>query len=80
MTLKKNKMLMGKQIRKITGLPLPLAMRAAKKVYARKGIELLSDPRFEGIVKSRSICPAGPGCCGSQYYLLGKRGDYPFSL
>lgn len=80
MTTKKSKMLLGKKIRKETGLPLPLAMRAAKKVYARKAGELLTDPRFAGFVRIREACADGPACCGYEYYLLGKRGDYFFHL
>lgn len=79
MTIKKSKMLLGKQIRKQTGLPLPLAMRAAKKLYARKHYELFNDSRFAGFISSRAICPDGPGCCGSVHYFVGKRGEYLFS-
>lgn len=76
MTKRKARMRLGKQIRKATGLPLPLAMLAARKVYRYEGSTLLSDPRFSGFITSLALC--GDGCCGYRYILAGKSGEYRF--
>lgn len=77
MTKRKARIKLGKQIRKATGLPLPLAMLAARKVYRFEGFTLLSDPRFAGFIARRPLCRYD-GCCGYSYILAGKSGEYRF--
>ena len=76
MTKKKKRVRLGKKIRAATGLPLPLAMLAARWLYRFDTYNLLRDPRFAGLVTVRPLC--GDGCCGQEYALNGKRGKYIF--
>lgn len=76
MTKRKARVKLGKAIRKATGLPLPLAMLAARKVYRHEVAALLSDLRFAGFISRYALC--GDGCCGYGYLLAGKSGEYRF--
>lgn len=76
MTKKKARVRLGKKIRAATGLPLPLAMLAARLLYRFDTYALLRDPRFAGLITSYPLC--GAGCCGFEHTLNGKRGKYTF--
>lgn len=62
---------LGKLIRKETGLPLPIAMRAAKLIVRGRVWDIVSEhrvPRF---------FDCGPDCCGFKGYVLsGPKGEY----
>jgi len=89
MTAKKRRKLLGKKIRKVTGLKLPIAMQAAKlidkgdytvMVYGRRtpDNEWRVPVEFIGLVKT-AFFPCGPECCGSNGYdLIGPKGKFHF--
>ena len=79
MTIKKRARARGKRIRQETGLPLPIAMRAAKLLERGRGYDLISHPLIESHVKYNYFS-CGPECCGSNgYKLVGPRGEYVFN-
>lgn len=76
MTAKKRRRNLGKTIRQKTGLPLPIAMKAAKLIDRGCGYDLISHPLTEQHVKAVSFS-CGPECCGFRGYILsGPRGEY----
>lgn len=89
MTSKKRRRNLGKTIRQETGLPLPIAMRAAKLIDRGDGTVMVYGRRtpdgewrvpvqFIGLA-SVSYFGCGPECCGSNgYKLVGPRGEYVF--
>lgn len=90
MTAKKQRIQLGKKIRKATGLKLPIAMRAAKLIHRGDGIVMVYGRRtpdnewrvpveFIGLVE-HSYFSCGPACCGSNgYKLIGPKGEYIFN-
>ncbi len=90
-TVKKRARNRGKVIRRETGLPLPVCMRAAKLIERGRGCDIIYGilntetnvrafaPIFEGVVKANYFS-CGAECCGSNgYKLKGPRGEYVFS-
>ena len=70
-TLKAQGRTLGKLIRRETGLPLPIAMRAAKLIVRGRQWDISDEirlPRWFG---------CGPDCCGfAGYKLVGPRGEW----
>jgi hypothetical protein len=76
MTAKKRRRNLGKTIRQKTGLPLPVAMRAAKLIDRGDRWDLSTHPLTMDHTKAVSFS-CGPECCGFKgYVLVGPRGEY----
>lgn len=77
-TKKKQRVKLGREIRRATGIKLPLAMYAAKRIIRGDSYDVKYDDRFAPFVKYVPLC--GDGCCGTAAYLEGPRGRYQHSL
>jgi hypothetical protein len=76
MTLKRKRVLLGKKIRKATGLLLPIAMRMGKLILRGTGYEIRN--LYPSLVKL-NMFPCGVECCGSNgYKIVGPRGEFGF--
>ncbi len=73
MTMKDRARAKGREIRRLTGIPLPLAMLAGKRIVRNRSFDIHTDERFKEYVKARQLC--GDGCCGYTYTLVGKKGQ-----
>jgi hypothetical protein len=71
MSIKSNGRRLGRMVRRITGLPLPVAMKIGKMVAQSKSdFEMME--KFPGIVAlQKHYCE----CCGPQFILKGPRGS-----
>jgi hypothetical protein len=68
----------GKEIRKATGLPLPVCQRAGNLIVRDRAIEMLSLPMFSGHIEV-TVFPCGMDCCGVDGHVLsGPKGSYRF--
>lgn len=75
MTKKKAARNLGKHIRSATGVPLPVAMQAAKLIVRSRAYELRYTDKsvFVGFIKYDIFCE----CCGPENWRIeGPRGDY----
>ena len=75
MTLKRRRVSLGREIRRKTGLPLPLAMRAARALLRGDAYKLVTDPRFENLVVGRQWTTEDQEEYSS-WSLVGQRGVY----
>lgn len=75
MTFKKERVILGKEIRRATGLTLPLAMKAAKLIHRRAGYSLMCAEVFT--VEVESSC-GNEGCCMDNRFLVGPKGRHQF--
>lgn len=78
MTKKDEARAKGREIRRKTGIPLPLAMLAGKKIVRGKSHEISRDSRFADFLRYVPGC--GDGCCSGYSELEGPKGDYPMPL
>lgn len=78
MTYKKQGVKAGKEIRRQTGIKLPLAMRAGKKFVRYQHFELINDPVLASMIEWERGCVGGdPQCdCDSRTYLVGPKGKF----
>ena len=74
MTLKKKRLRLGREIRRKTGLPLPLAMRAAKALLRGNAYGVVTDKRFENLIVGQTTTIDQEEY--SSWSLVGKRGVY----
>ena len=74
MTAKADAVKLGKLIRAQTGLKLPVAQRAARKLVRGKAAELLNNPLFP--VQSIRRCHCAECSCRDLHYLCGPRGRW----
>lgn len=65
MTTKKRARALGKKIRSITGLPLPIAMRFGKLIVRGREWDAMENPKLKDHIKHESF-PCGAQCCGSR--------------
>jgi len=71
-TLKDKARAEGRKIRRETGIPLPLAMLAGKRLVRGRSYELIHDARFDGMIKEIHTC----SCCGPEgHSLFGPKGE-----
>jgi hypothetical protein len=78
-TLKKQSRTIGKLIRKATGLPLPVCMRAGHKVVRGEGLEVKNASWASEHVKEE-IRRCGDGCCVEwDVFLVGPKGMFKVS-
>lgn len=76
MTIKKQARAKGKEIRRITGLPLPVCMRAAKLIVRDRRYDILGKKIFNEHVTSVPFW-CGYECCGTKgYILVGPKGEF----
>lgn len=59
---------MGRNIRRATGAPLPIAMQIAK-ILEKSGSRALNYSGFSSHLEYRDLC-GDPGCCGSEVYAI----------
>ena len=76
MNLKNEKRKLGKKIRGLTGLPLPIAMRAAHFLVRGDNLKLHDLPAINPFIKEIA---SGCDCCGSVSVLAGPKGEYLIS-
>lgn len=75
-TLKKQSRAKGKQIRKETGLPLPLCMRAGHKIVRGKGFDIKNLDWAKEHIEEKTI-RCGDGCCVNWITsLVGPKGKF----
>ena len=75
MTFKKERMILGKRIRRATGLKLPLAMRAAKLIHKGAGNALMN---VETLTFAFESDCGTEGCCMNNRFLVGPKGRHQF--
>ena len=78
MTKKKYRRDLGKRIRRATGVPLPVAMQAAKLIASDRTYDLKLGDRalFTGWIKSDVFCT----CCGPENWRIeGPKGEWGFN-
>lgn len=73
MLKKKARILKGKQIRRNTGLPFPIAMRLGRALVSEGYISYEMLKRFPEYVKDTPL-PCGIDCCGATRAIVGPRG------
>jgi hypothetical protein len=85
MSVKKDRVRVGRKIRKTTGLSFPVSMRAAKIILRSGFYELRLALQNQPLLKESpakvevSYFSCGPECCGSNgYKLIGPKGEYLF--
>ncbi len=72
MSIKSKGRKLGRQVRKETGLPFPIAMRAGKLLARNRMWELSQHETFQSIPFD-----CGLECCGpSHYAIVGPKGQY----
>ena len=77
MTKKKMRKKLGQNIRRHTGLSLPVAMQAGKILFNNEGysaVQAIMNHRMTEYVIHSIVC--GDGCCRLGYELRGPRGSY----
>lgn len=76
MTYKRAGVKAGKAVRRATGLALPLAMRAGKRIVRHDGMALVNNPAFEGLIEWERGC-MDPQCdCKDRWFVKGPRGRF----
>jgi hypothetical protein len=65
---------LGREIRRKTGLPLPLAMRAAKALLRGDAYKLVTDERFENLIVGHTTMIDQEEY--SSWSIVGQRGVY----
>lgn len=77
-TLKIQRRRLGAIIRQQTGLPLPVAMRAAREIMRGNGFDLRTHALIGPFVREITFS-CGWECCGlSHCELVGPKGEYEF--
>lgn len=72
MSAKSNARRRGRDIRKKTGIPLPVAMRAGKLIESGREHLIQTLPLFEGFFHVKAFTC---GCCAPEKRLIGPKGD-----
>lgn len=73
-TMKDQARAKGREIRRETGIPLPLAMLAGKRIVRFRVNDIMNDLRFAAFVSRRALC-GDVSCCGTIPVLTGPKGS-----
>ena len=75
-TLKKQGVVIGKKVRAATGLPLPVAMQAGKKIARGNASAFFFSVRAESYTEIARMCADDQCSCKDEFFIKGPRGRY----